>query len=136
MAFADFQGNDEVVRTMREMLARAGAEIVYRGPTAPKTPAASATLAGKLDTLEVKSAALGGQRKPQLYVPPGKAPAGGWPGVIANAELDPRLRNGALGFTGAVQDLPAYTAGGSDLLVFALPKSSQAASEPPKEKPQ
>ena len=27
---------------------------------------------------------------------------GGWPGVIANAELDPRVRNGALGFIGAV----------------------------------
>jgi lanthanide-dependent methanol dehydrogenase len=61
---------------------------------------------------------------------------GGWPGVIANAELDPRLRNGALGFTGAVQDLPAYTVGGSNLLVFSLPKPSQAAAEPPKEKQQ
>ncbi|MGZ3279626.1 MAG: alpha/beta hydrolase [Caulobacteraceae bacterium] len=59
-----------------------GAEVVYRGPNAPKPPAASATLAGKLDTLEVKSAALG-PRKLQLYVPPGKAPAGGWPVVIA-----------------------------------------------------
>ena len=59
---------------------------------------------------------------------------GGWPGVIANAELDPRIRNGALGFTGAVQDLPAYTVGGSNLLVFSLPKPAQAA-EAPKEKP-
>jgi PQQ-dependent dehydrogenase (methanol/ethanol family) len=59
---------------------------------------------------------------------------GGWPGVIASAEIDPRLRNGALGFTGAVQDLPTYTAGGSELLVFALPKPPQApqpASTPP-----
>ena len=40
---------------------------------------------------------------------------GGWPGAIANAELDPRVRNGALGFAGAMQDLPAYTAGGSTL---------------------
>ena len=46
---------------------------------------------------------------------------GGWPGAIANAEIDPRVRNGALGFTGAVGDLPAYTSGGSTLLVFALP---------------
>jgi lanthanide-dependent methanol dehydrogenase len=37
------------------------------------------------------------------------AGVGGWPGAIANAELDPRVRNGALGFTGATQDLPAYT---------------------------
>ncbi len=48
---------------------------------------------------------------------------GGWPGAVANAEIDPRVRNGALGFTGAMQDLPAYTAGGSSLLVFALPKA-------------
>jgi hypothetical protein len=45
---------------------------------------------------------------------------GGWPGVVANAEVDPRVRNGALGFTGATQDLPFYTAGGSELLVFKL----------------
>ncbi|MBV9152768.1 MAG: PQQ-binding-like beta-propeller repeat protein, partial [Alphaproteobacteria bacterium] len=47
---------------------------------------------------------------------------GGWPGVVANAEIDPRVRNGALGFTGAMQDLPAYTSAGSTLLVFALPR--------------
>lgn len=45
---------------------------------------------------------------------------GGWPGVVANAEIDPRLRNSALGFVGATQDLPLYTAGGSTLLVFSL----------------
>ncbi len=49
---------------------------------------------------------------------------GGWSGAVANAEIDPRVRNGALGMTGAVQDLPAYTKGGSELLVFAVPKSS------------
>jgi alcohol dehydrogenase (cytochrome c) len=47
---------------------------------------------------------------------------GGWPGVVANAEVDPRVRNAALGFSGAMQDLPAYTAGGSTLMVFALPR--------------
>jgi lanthanide-dependent methanol dehydrogenase len=46
---------------------------------------------------------------------------GGWPGVVADAEVDPRVRNAALGFAGAMQDLPAYTKGGSTLLVFALP---------------
>ncbi len=46
---------------------------------------------------------------------------GGWPGAIANAEIDPRVRNGALGFTGAVGDLPGVTSGGSTLLVFSLP---------------
>jgi alcohol dehydrogenase (cytochrome c) len=53
---------------------------------------------------------------------------GGWPGAVANAELDARIRNGALGFTGAVQDLPAYTAGGSTLLVFALPSQASSAA--------
>jgi len=47
---------------------------------------------------------------------------GGWAGALANAELDPRVRNGALGYTGAVADLPAVTSGGSTLMVFALPK--------------
>jgi PQQ-dependent dehydrogenase (methanol/ethanol family) len=47
---------------------------------------------------------------------------GGWPGAIAAADLDPRVRNGAIGFIGATQDLPAYTVGGSSLLVFAIPK--------------
>jgi lanthanide-dependent methanol dehydrogenase len=66
---------------------------------------------------------------------------GGWPGVIANAEVDPRVRNGALGFVGATQDLPLYTAGGSTLLVFALPSppgsppQRSAAAEPPPAKP-
>lgn len=46
---------------------------------------------------------------------------GGWPGVVASAEVEPRVRNGALGFTGAMQDLPTQTAGGSTLLAFALP---------------
>lgn len=45
---------------------------------------------------------------------------GGWPGVVANAEVDPRVRNGALGFAGATQDLPLYTVGGNTLLVFSL----------------
>lgn len=47
---------------------------------------------------------------------------GGWAGAIANAELDPRVRNGALGYAGAMTDLPAVTSGGGTLMVFALPK--------------
>jgi alcohol dehydrogenase (cytochrome c) len=47
---------------------------------------------------------------------------GGWAGALANAEIDPRVRNGALGYTGAVTDLPSVTSGGSTLMVFALPK--------------
>lgn len=49
---------------------------------------------------------------------------GGWSGAIAVAPLDPQVRNGALGFVGAMQDLPAYTKGGSTLLVFALPEET------------
>lgn len=58
---------------------------------------------------------------------------GGWSGAIAAAKMDPRIRNGALGFVGATQDLPAYTMGGSTLLVFALPPGilkRQASAEP------
>ncbi|HZU88043.1 MAG TPA: methanol/ethanol family PQQ-dependent dehydrogenase [Stellaceae bacterium] len=55
---------------------------------------------------------------------------GGWPGAVANAEIDPRVRNGALGFTGAMQDLPSYTAGGGTLLVFALPKETAKGPRP------
>ncbi|HEY7663076.1 MAG TPA: PQQ-dependent dehydrogenase, methanol/ethanol family [Xanthobacteraceae bacterium] len=55
---------------------------------------------------------------------------GGWPGAVANAEVDPRVRNAALGFVGATQDLPSVTAGGSTLLVFALPENQRAASGP------
>jgi lanthanide-dependent methanol dehydrogenase len=59
------------------------------------------------------------------------AGVGGWSGAVAVAELDPRVRNGALGFTGAMQDLPAYTLGGSSLLVFALPEEIAGAGGAP-----
>jgi alcohol dehydrogenase (cytochrome c) len=52
---------------------------------------------------------------------------GGWPGVVANAQVDPRVRNGALGFTGATQDLPQHTVGGGSLLVFAVPAAQRGA---------
>jgi len=59
------------------------------------------------------------------------AGVGGWPGVVANAEVDPRVRNGALGFVGATQDLPTVTQGGSELLVFALPQGAAAGAAAP-----
>jgi PQQ-dependent dehydrogenase (methanol/ethanol family) len=59
------------------------------------------------------------------------AGVGGWPGAIANSEIDPRSRNGALGFNGATQDLPAYTAGGGELLVFSLPPSNAVSPDTP-----
>jgi lanthanide-dependent methanol dehydrogenase len=59
---------------------------------------------------------------------------GGWAGAVAAGEIDPRVRNGALGFTGATQDLPAYTAAGNSLLVFSL-GNAQSASTPPTQQP-
>ncbi len=56
---------------------------------------------------------------------------GGWPGVVANAKIDPRVRNGALGFTGAMQDLPTVTAAGNTLLVFSLGKAQSASAPAP-----
>jgi alcohol dehydrogenase (cytochrome c) len=38
------------------------------------------------------------------------------------------VRNAGLGFAGATQDLPAYTVGGSTLLVFALGNKTQHAT--------
>ena len=58
-----------------------GASFVYRGPNAPPEPPANAPLAGHLETIDIQSGAVG-QRQLQVYVPPGKAPAGGWPVVI------------------------------------------------------
>jgi PQQ-dependent dehydrogenase (methanol/ethanol family) len=49
---------------------------------------------------------------------------GGWAGALANSEIDPRVRNGALGYAGAASDLPSVTSGGSTLMVFALPGAS------------
>jgi len=57
---------------------------------------------------------------------------GGWVGAIANSEIDPRVRSGALGFNGATQDLPAYTSGGATLLVFALPGRPNPQGHPSK----
>ena len=56
--------------------------------------------------------------------------AGGWPAAVAAAKIDPRVRNAALGFVGATQDLPAYTNGGSELLVFKLTGSAAAQPNP------
>jgi outer membrane protein assembly factor BamB len=46
---------------------------------------------------------------------------GGWPGAIAVLGLDARDRTGALGFVGAMQDLPSVTTAGGMLYVFRLP---------------
>lgn len=46
---------------------------------------------------------------------------GGWSGAVVSGQLDPRVPYGALGFVGAMQDLPKYTGPGGTLYVFALP---------------
>jgi lanthanide-dependent methanol dehydrogenase len=46
---------------------------------------------------------------------------GGWSGAIVAGKLDPRDATGALGFTGAMSDLPQHTTPGGMLYVFALP---------------
>jgi lanthanide-dependent methanol dehydrogenase len=46
---------------------------------------------------------------------------GGWAGGVVSGNLDPRDSTAALGFVGAMGDLPEYTASGGTLHVFALP---------------
>jgi PQQ-dependent dehydrogenase (methanol/ethanol family) len=46
---------------------------------------------------------------------------GGWPGAIVAGGLDPRDPTAALGYVGAMGDLPEYTTKGGMLYVFALP---------------
>jgi len=46
---------------------------------------------------------------------------GGWAGAIVSGGLDPRDESGALGFSGAMKELPKYTTKGGMLYVFSLP---------------
>jgi lanthanide-dependent methanol dehydrogenase len=46
---------------------------------------------------------------------------GGWAGAIVAGGLDPRDKSAALGFVGAMQELPKYTTSGGMLYVFELP---------------
>ncbi len=46
---------------------------------------------------------------------------GGWSGAVVAGGLDPRDSTGALGFVGAMGDLPADTTKGGVIYVFALP---------------
>lgn len=50
------------------------------------------------------------------------AGVGGWSGAIVSGQLDPSVPFGALGFVGAMQDLPQFTEPGGTLYVFALPE--------------
>jgi PQQ-dependent dehydrogenase (methanol/ethanol family) len=46
---------------------------------------------------------------------------GGWAGAIVAGALDPRDETSALGFVGAMKDLPDHTGQGGTIYVFALP---------------
>jgi hypothetical protein len=46
---------------------------------------------------------------------------GGWAGAIVAGKLSPADPSGALGFVGAMTDLPQHTERGGMLYVFSLP---------------
>jgi glucose dehydrogenase len=46
---------------------------------------------------------------------------GGWAGAIVAGDLDPKDASAALGFAGAMKDLPKHTTKGGTLYVFRLP---------------
>jgi alcohol dehydrogenase (cytochrome c) len=46
---------------------------------------------------------------------------GGWAGAIVAGNLDPRDETSALGFVGAMKDLPDHTTKGGTIYVFSLP---------------
>lgn len=79
-------GIDKAILEIR-LRGRPGAAFVYRGPAAPPEPPANDPLVGRLERIDIKSGAIG-QRQLQVYVPPGKAPAGGWPVVITTGIPD------------------------------------------------
>jgi alcohol dehydrogenase (cytochrome c) len=54
---------------------------------------------------------------------------GGWSGAVVSAGLDTSVPFGALGFVGAMQDLPDVTGPGGTLYVFALPERAAAAQD-------
>lgn len=49
------------------------------------------------------------------------AGVGGWSGVVVAAQLDPQDPTAALGFVGAMKDLPDHSPPGDKLYVFSLP---------------
>lgn len=53
------------------------------------------------------------------------AGVGGWSGAIVSAGLDPRDATAALGFVGAMRDLPSVTQRGGHLYVFSLHGASK-----------
>jgi lanthanide-dependent methanol dehydrogenase len=54
---------------------------------------------------------------------------GGWAGAVVSGGLDTDVPFGALGFVGAMTDLPEHTAPGGTLYVFALPETAASRQE-------
>lgn len=57
------------------------------------------------------------------------AGVGGWSGAVVSGDLDTDVPYGALGFVGAMKDLPNVTKAGSTLHVFALPTKGNSAAD-------
>lgn len=57
------------------------------------------------------------------------AGVGGWSGAVVSGNLNEKIPYGALGFVGAMQDLPEVTAAGGTLYVFAIPGQGQQSPE-------
>ena len=57
--------------------------LVFRGSEAPPAPPSNASLKGRVEVLDLQSAALGARRRVSVYIPPGAAPKDGWPTIIA-----------------------------------------------------
>jgi alcohol dehydrogenase (cytochrome c) len=49
------------------------------------------------------------------------AAVGGWAGAVVSGDLDPNDTNAALGFVGAMGDLPEHTRKGGVLYTFGVP---------------
>ena len=58
------------------------------------------------------------------------AGVGGWSGALVAGNLDAKVPYGALGFVGAMTDLPQATSSGGTLYVFALPDSVTGKAAP------
>jgi len=61
---------------------------------------------------------LGPDKKQYIAIVDG---VGGWAGAIVAGGLDPRDETSALGFVGAMKDLPSHTSKGGTIYVFSLP---------------
>ena len=105
-------------------LATAG-DLVFYGTMDRRFNAVAAKTGERLWSFQTSSGVVG---QPITYRgPDGKQyvavldGVGGWAGLVASANVDPRDASAAFGFANAMRDLPAYTGKGGTLWVFALP---------------